>query len=215
MRSLVRRSQESAAAATHIVCLPGAYHEARDFLSAGFDACVRERDLPIDLSFVDLDMQHLGDRRPLERLRQEIVLPIRTAGCRSLWFAGISLGGFIALDYADCYPGDVDGLCLLAPYLGNRMLIADVARAPRLGDWAPGELAESDEERRIWRFLKTRCTPLPPPVYLGYGSGDRFADVQRLLAGSLPPAAVDVVSGGHDWPTWRTLWENFLASRFA
>ena len=84
MRSLVKRAHESATAATHIVCLPGAYHGARDFLSAGFDACVRKRGLPIDLSFVDLEMRHLGDRRPLEQLRQEIVLPIRTAGCRSL-----------------------------------------------------------------------------------------------------------------------------------
>ena len=34
------------------------------------------------------------------------------------------------------------------------------------------------------------------------------------MAEALPADAVDVVSGGHDWPTWIALWEQFLDSRF-
>jgi pimeloyl-ACP methyl ester carboxylesterase len=213
VRSVLNAAVPGAVAPIRIVCLPGAYHSADDFLAAGFDRSVRSRRLPIDLLFVDVEMQHLGDRRSLGQLKQDVVAPARAMGCESLWFAGISLGGFIALDYAASYPGDLDGLCLLAPYLGNRMLTAEIADAPGLDEWAKKTVADSDEERRIWRFLQSQSTH-SRLLYLGFGRDDRFADAHRLMADALPPDAVDVVPGGHDWRAWTTLWENFLDARF-
>jgi pimeloyl-ACP methyl ester carboxylesterase len=174
---------------------------------------VRERELAIDLAFVDLDMHHLGDPRLRDQLHEEIVLPAREAGCNSLWLAGISLGGFVALDYAASQPGAWDGLCLLAPYLGNRMLTDEIARSVGLAAWAADAVAQRDDERRIWRFVQARH-PGSRPIYLGYGHDDRFADAHRLLATGLPPQAVHAVPGGHDWRTWTILWENFLDSTF-
>jgi hypothetical protein len=223
MRSLVRHAEPAARAPGCIVCLPGAYHEAADLVSAGFDSRVRERALPIDLTFVDVDSSHLDDRRPFDQLKREIVLPARAMGYRSIWMAGISLGGFIALDYAASNPGDLDGVCLLAPYLGSRMLIREIAAAPGLAAWAAGPCAEADAERRLWRFIQARH-PLArradeypwyrPSLYLGYGREDRFSDAHRLMAEALPAGAVDVVPGGHDFTTWTVLWENFLDARF-
>ncbi len=213
MRSVLHAAAAGAVAPTRIVCLPGAYHTAEDFLAAGFDKSVRTRNLPIDLLFVDVDMQHLGDRRALERLKHEIVLPARQSGCRSLWFAGISLGAFIALDYAASNPGDLDGVCALAPYLGNRMLTAEIAAAPGLGAWAAEDVADADEERRIWHFLQAQ-SERSRLLYLGFGREDRFAAAHRLMAEALPPEAVDIVRGGHDWRTWTVLWDNFLDSTF-
>jgi enterochelin esterase-like enzyme len=107
----------------------------------------------------------------------------------------------------------LDGVCLLAPYLGNRLLTGEIARAPGLAAWMAGELAETCEERRIWRFVQA-LRPDSRLLYLGYGLEDRFARSQGLLADALPPGAVDVVPGGHDWGTWTKLWENFLDLRF-
>jgi pimeloyl-ACP methyl ester carboxylesterase len=224
MRSLLRNAQPAGPASTCIVCLPGAYQAAADLTSSGFDSRVRERALSIDLAFVDIDSSYLGDRRPLERLKREIVLPARALGYRSIWMAGISLGGFLALDYAASNPGDLDGLCLLAPYLGSRMLMREIAAAPGLAAWADGTAQESDDERRIWRFIQARHPLAPradarpwysPALYLGYGSEDRFSEAHRLMAEALPADAVDIVPGGHDLRTWTLLWENFLDSRFA
>ncbi len=122
------------------------------------------------------------------------------------------MGGLAALDYAASYPDELDGLCLLAPYLGNRILITELAQAPGLAGWQPGELAETDEERRIWRYIKTRHAD-SRPLYLGFGQSDRFASAHELMAATLPPRWVDAIAGGHDWPTWSRLWENFLDSR--
>jgi len=195
-----------------MVWLPGAYHAAQDFLAAGFAEAVRTRRVAMDLIFVDLELEHVGDRSALQRLRSEIVLPARAAGV-SVWLCGISLGGLFALDYAALYPDELDGLCLLAPYLGNRMLTTEIAQAPGLAAWQPGELAETDEERRIWRYIKTRRAD-SRPLYLGFGQSDRFSSAHALLAATLPPDSVDAIAGGHEWSTWSRLWENFLDSRF-
>jgi pimeloyl-ACP methyl ester carboxylesterase len=212
VRSVFCAAQSGAAAPTRMIWLPGAYHSAQDFLDAGFAAAVAERGISLDLAFVDLELQHLGDRSELARLRAEIVLPGRAIGA-SVWLAGISLGGLFALDYAASYPDELDGLCLLAPYLGNRMLTGEIAAAGGLTAWEPGELAEADQERRIWHYLKTNAHS--QPLCLGYGRGDRFAAAHALMAETLPADSVDIVAGGHEWRAWTKLWENFLDSRFA
>jgi hypothetical protein len=100
----------------------------------------------------------------------------------------------------------------LAPYIGNRIVAGEIARAGGLAGWSPGELAPDDDERRIWTFIKT----LPESalrVYLGFGRDDRFADSQALMAAALPSSACRVIAGAHDWSTWRALWEFFLESR--
>ncbi len=201
-----------AMAPTRMAWLPGAYHGAKDFATAGFAEAVRARRVPLDLVFVDLELAYIGDRGVLRELRSLVVLPAREAGV-AVWLGGISLGGLIALDYAATYPDELDGLCLLAPYLGNRILAREIERAPGLSRWQPGELAETDEERRIWRYIKTRRAD-SPPLYLGFGKEDRFSAAHELLAATLPAAAVDVITGGHEWATWSRLWENFLDSRF-
>jgi hypothetical protein len=94
------------------------------------------------------------------------------------------------------------------------MLIDEIARAPGLQNWQPGECLDSDAERQVWRYLKTRG-PDAAPLYLGFGRQDRFAAGLELLARNLPPDSVNVIDGGHDWRTWTRLWENFLDSRFA
>jgi pimeloyl-ACP methyl ester carboxylesterase len=211
MRSILKKAAQGTEAPTQMIWLPGAYHSAQHFLDAGFPEAVLERQIPLDLMFVDLKMQHLNDRDPLNRLRSEIVLPALASGV-SVWLAGISLGGMIALDFASSYPDALTGLCLLAPYLGNRMVLNEIAAADGLDAWEPKDLAEADTERRIWRYLKARGDS--PPLYLGYGQEDRFSRAHGLLARELPTESVDVVGGGHDWRTWTRLWENFLDSRF-
>jgi pimeloyl-ACP methyl ester carboxylesterase len=212
VRSISVPALPTAVAPLRMVWLPGAYHAAQDFLAAGFAEAVRARRIALDLNFVDMELAHVGDRNALQRLRSDIVLPARAAGV-SIWLGGISLGGLFALDYAASHPDELDGLCLLAPYLGNRMLTAEIAQAAGVAAWQPGELAETDEERRIWRYIKSRRED-SRPLYLGFGREDRFAAAHGLLAATLPADSVDVIAGGHEWSTWSRLWENFLDSHF-
>jgi pimeloyl-ACP methyl ester carboxylesterase len=212
VRSIVMPALSTATASSCMVWLPGAYHAAQDFVTAGFARAVLARQLSLDLVFIDMELEHVGDRSALRKLRSDIVSPARAAGI-SIWLGGISLGGMFALNYAASHPDELDGLCLLAPYLGNRIVTNEIARAPGLAAWQPGELAEADEERRLWRYVKNRHAG-SPPLYLGFGREDRFSAAHELLAATLPPDSVNVIPGGHEWPIWSSLWENFLDSRF-
>ena len=213
MRVILEPAENGLVAPTRVLLLPAAYTALEDFAHEGFVRAARERELPVDLVFVELKLQHLTDRTILRRLRHEIVLPARALGCRSVWLGGISLGGFVALAYAERYPQEIDGLCLFAPYLGNHIVVGEIERANGVDGWTPGELAEDDDERRIWSFIKQQRSR-PSQLHLGFGSDDRFAQSHRLMAAALAPQNVDVVPGGHEWPAWRRLWENFLDTKF-
>jgi enterochelin esterase-like enzyme len=153
------------------------------------------------------------DRSVLAQLRSRVLAPARAAGCSRIWLAGISLGGLMALLYMARYPAEVDGLCLLSPYLGNRMILTEILSYPSLADWYASDAAAGrdvwSEERDLWGFI-ARHAPLGPRWYLGFGHEDRFASAHRLLARQLPMSAVDEVAGGHDWAVWRQLWDRFL-----
>lgn len=191
-----------------IVLLPAARQRLEDFIDAGFDRALQARGAAFELILADPMPSHLNDRSWMSRLRDEIVLPARAAG-RPLWLGGISLGAFMALRFAAEASQAIDGLCLIAPYLGSRIVAADIARHADLRDWTAGELTEEDDERIVWRFVRDLHTS-PSQLFLGLGHKDRFADTQQLLARSLPPACCLMLEGGHEWPVWRRLWDNFL-----
>jgi len=214
VRKIVVEATPGAVAPVRIALLPGAYQEPDDFLREGFAQAVLRRGLDIDLEFVAPDLAHVMDRAVLQALHEHVVVPARAAGCRSLWLGGVSLGGFFALAYAERRPRAVDGLCLFAPYLGNRMVTGEVAEAGGVRHWRPALIAEDDEERRIWALIQRLESQPHLAVHLGIGRQDRFGHGHALLADALPATAVDVIDGAHDWDAWRRLWDLFL-DRFA
>lgn len=185
-----------------VLLMPAAFQRLEEFQRAGFDDAARRAD--VQLLLASPAMTHLTDRQWLAPL-QELIERERADG-RPLWLGGISLGGFMALRCAADYPLGHDGLCLLAPYLGSRLIARELA--PGFSHWQPGELAQDDDERRIWRHVQ-RLRRAPRPLFLGFGAEDRFADTLQLLARQLP-SCTHVVPGGHDWSVWRQLWDNFL-----
>lgn len=196
------------ASAGCIVLLPGAHQRLDDFIQAGFGMALQQRRLPLDLILAAPPLAHLTDRGWLGMLHDEIIRPQRAHG-RSLWLGGISFGAFMALRFAAEYPALIDGLCLLAPYLGSRIVAAEIAGCASLASWHPGELSADDDERHVWRYLRDLRPPLPH-VFVGLGRDDRFGDTQRLLARALPASSCSEIGGRHEWPVWRHLWDNFL-----
>lgn len=211
MRTLTDRTPLCAPRAnTLLVFLPGVYDTPEDLVREGFVAAVRDRGLPIDMVLVDADVGYYTDESIEHRLRGEVIAPARAAGYRSIWLAGISLGGMGCLAYAEAYGNEVDGLILLAPYLGNRGLHEEIRAAGGLANWQVTSDG-ADGERRIWRWIASLPTRRDRPVlYLAYGDQDRFAPAHRLLADQLPASQVAVQAGGHDWPVWRQAWASFL-----
>ena len=176
-----------------VIFLPGIGDFAEDFESRGFIEALMQSPLRADAMAVDAHYGYYGRRTVLERLAQDVVLPARPR-YREVWLVGISMGGMGALSYVAQHPEHIARALLLAPYLGD----ADDARA---------------HVRRLWRWIRDhqREQAVRPRLYLGYGSGDRFAAANALFASHLPPGHVLTLTGGHDWRTWRRLWQSFLS----
>jgi pimeloyl-ACP methyl ester carboxylesterase len=193
-----------------MVLLPGAYMTPEDYEKAGFFTALSDRRLPFDIAAVDLDLAAISGGTALPALQAESLEPARRQGYEKIWLGGISLGGLLALCHNADTPGVVDGLCLLAPYPGSRLTTNAIARAGGLAKWqaTPEEL--DDPEFRMWRWLQK--PPAGLPVFVGYGTEDRFAAGMKQIADCFPPTASHAVPGGHDWPVWRILWEHFLDS---
>ena len=197
------------AAPTLLVMLPGAYSLPGEFVTEGLVDDLRRRRLPVDVVIAGAGIDHYIEGRVLERLRDEVIAPARARGVQRVWLLGISLGGLFALGHAARH-GAVDGVLALAPYLGRRTLLAEIARAGGPQAWAQGRVPQPDDliEHEVWAWIGRGAAGAP--VHLGFGRDDRFADAHRLLAAQLPPERHLDLPGGHDWPAWRALWQQWL-----
>jgi pimeloyl-ACP methyl ester carboxylesterase len=194
-------------AADLLVLLPGAYMRPEDFVEADFFGEVQRRGLALDLCAVAIDMATVSDGRAADAVRQQILAPARSTHQR-VWLGGISLGGLMSMEITACHPQLVDGLCLMAPYPGSRLVTNAIERAGGIDAWQPGVEALRDPDTRVWNWLK--APPPAMPVFVGHGRLDRFAQGMAQIAERFPPASRHVVEGDHDWPAWRVLWSRFL-----
>lgn len=193
-----------------VMLLPGVYSDSQDFVRRGFVSDLRERRIAADAMVVDAHIGYYRNRSVVERLQADVFEPARAAGYRSVWLAGISLGGFGALLHEELQPGQAAGLVLIAPYLGTQEMVAAIQGGGGLRQWQAPE--GDDVNLCLWRWLQayTRQAHPSPPLYLGFGLDDRFAPSHQLLAANLPPQQVFNTTGGHDWPQWRRLWQQML-----
>lgn len=196
---------------TLLVLLPPALSSIDDFYEQGFVDALRQRQLPVDLLLADATGQHVIDQTVITALHAEVMQPARLKGYRTIWLAGISLGAFIALHYAAHHADHLAGLYLLAPYPGTGDVIAEIRAAGGASTWCQQRPSMQDE-RAWWQWLARQSLKAEwtTPVYFGTGSTDRFMKGQRLLSDLLPDDHVLMVPGGHQWPTWKTLWERWL-----
>ena len=195
-----------------LVMLPGAKARPQDLVRCGFVRALRERSLPIDVVVVGAHLGYYLGRSLGKHLRHDIIAPARARNYQRIWLMGISLGGMGSLIYTREHAADIEGVILLAPFLGARGTIAEVVHAGGLARWQPSAIEPDDDERRLLAWIKA-CQPAGvalPKIYLGYGTHDRFAAASRILAERLPAAKVVTVPGGHDWATWLCLWQHFL-----
>jgi pimeloyl-ACP methyl ester carboxylesterase len=192
-----------------VVFLPGRGDGPEDYAENGFPEALRRAGSRCAMVGVDSHLGYFAERTIVTRLEEDVIGPARARG-QDVWLVGISLGGLGSLLYTRDHPDAVKGLVLLAPYLGEDDLIDAVKGAGGLAGWT----RSGTDFERLWLFMKGFQAPGTglPPLWLGYGTSDRFAETDGLLGAVLPPGHVFTAPGGHTWRTWRKLWEEVLAS---
>ena len=193
-----------------LVLLPGVHMSPAELQQQGFIAAVRQRRLAVDVVVAGTLLDHTRDGSVIRRLRKEVIEPARAQGYRQIWLAGISLGGYLALHYERSHPGEVQGLMLIAPYLGQRPLTQAIEAAGGPVNWRRQATAPADDiDATLWTWL-TALPASAAPIWLASGREDRFAAEHRLLAQLLPADRLHLLPGGHDWSPWRALWSHWL-----
>ena len=212
------------------VYLPGRGDPITAFQREGLLAAVRERGMNADVVAVNAHLGYYLDGSVITRLNEDVIGPARAVHAyEQIWFIGNSLGGFGALSYVREHPEEVTGVLLLGPYLGEKQVIQDIKQAGGLERWEPGDIttvrSQENAEKLVWVWIRDHARKnligtapegcaagmmCIPSIYLGYGLSDRFAYSHEYLAALLPPGHVIARKGGHDWTTWKKLFNQFL-----
>jgi len=192
------------------VLLPGRGDPVTSFADHGFVGDARAAGVAADMVAVDAHAGYYAKNTIVERVWADVLAPARARGYRHIWLVGISLGGLGALSVVREHSDGVEGVLLIAPYLGPEDLIGEIEAAGGPARWHAADPGQGFP--RLWTWLAghgdagARFPPPFSPLLLGFGAGDRYVGGQRLLAGLLPADRVVVIPGGHDWSTWRQLW---------
>ena len=201
---------------TLLVMLPGSYSLPEEFQSEGFVKIVRDHHLAADVLLVDAHVRYYQNRSVIDRLAEDVIGPARTRGYRQIWLVGISIGAVGAMLYADAHPEDVDGVVLIAPYLGTQLTANEIKVAGGLSRWPSPEVTPGDLDTILWHWLQgqtaAKSTVKKLPLFLGYGEQDRFRYSAEVLRAALPRSQVFTAQGGHDWPAWRAVWEHIAGA---
>ncbi len=202
---------DAASARCLVVLLPGAGDRASTFRDEGFIAAIQGSGASVDIVATDATLGYYYRGVVVERLAADVIGPLR-GRYEQVWLLGVSMGGFGSLHYAQQHDG-VDAVVVFAPYLGSRRLGDEIRSAGGLVRWIPDRpapITKKNYQRQLWSWLHRVTTGADkgPTLYVGYGDDDdRLAP---LLAAGLPPANVFHAPGGHDWPVWRELLQQFL-----
>ncbi len=205
------RAPRSGAVPTLVVMLPGIGDDAQEMKERGLADVIHQAWPEADVLLAGATYAYYRDRRVIERLHEDVVVPAIRAGYRRIWLAGASMGGLGALLYAREHKDVLAGVVLFAPFLGDEELISEIREAGGLRYWDPGPLpAELDGktyQRQVWKLLQdwARNPQGAPPVWLACGNDDYLVGTSRLLATALPPERFVELAGRHTWSTWRRL----------
>lgn len=189
------------------VLLPGRADDLAALRRSGAVQAIQAAWPDTDVVLAELSLPYYLDSDAPRRLHDEVIAPRARHGYRELWVGGASLGGMGSLMYDRAYPREVDGLVLLAPYLGEPPLLEEIRGAGGLAAWRPGPPGPPDRaqwQRELWRHLQgwAHTPQRTRDVWLAYGEDDPLRAALPLLAPLLPHDHVLVRPGGHTWRVW-------------
>ena len=202
------------------VFLPGRRDRASDFSRRGFIDLAQARIPGLDCVAVDATIGYYLDASIADRLHSEVVGPARTLGYGEIWLVGVSMGGLGAFFHERAHPGNVTGLILLAPFVGDDLtLFAEIDAAGGAIAWASSQSVaaakptKAEFQRELWCFLgRLRIDrERQLPIWIAYGEADRLLPGIERLQRLIPPEQIFRIPGGHTWEVWRRGFIDILA----
>ncbi len=201
-----------------VLLLPGRLSPPEEFVQYGLVQLIQQERPMARIVAPDLHLGYYMSGLADTCLHEELIGPAKKQGLR-VTIVGVSMGGLGALMYSLRYPGQVDEMFLLSPFVGDKALLAEIEQAGGLEKWespvvTPRNKAEALQ--KMWMEMKRQWLPRsgPPfPIVLAVGKSDRLLSSNRFFARSiLKPHQLIEIEGGHDWDCWRRGIELWLSN---
>ncbi|WP_255524298.1 hypothetical protein [Lysobacter sp. H21R4] len=120
-----------------------------------------------------------------------------------------------ALLYDSQYPGQIDGLLLLSPYLGDDAIHEQIRQAGGLAAWQAGPpqaIGADTFQRELWRALQSwsQRPQRTGSTWIAYGADEPFRQSIELMTPLLPADLVVMLPGRHNWTLWKPAMRELL-----
>jgi pimeloyl-ACP methyl ester carboxylesterase len=191
-----------------VLVLPGAADSLAGLRDSGIVEAIQKSLPHADLILVGATMKYYKEGRFAQRLHDEVIQPARDRGYRHVYLAGASLGGMGTVLYERMYPGELTGLVLLAPFMGDQDVVDEVQKAGGVRAWdagpEPDAVDRKNYEHELWRTVKdwSEHKDQARRVWLACGADDRLLPVAKMIAKVLPKRHFLEPAGGHLWVVW-------------
>lgn len=213
----VRHAAPAGDARGLVVFLPGLSDGPDDYVANGFVDLVHELRPDFDVLAVDAHFGYYRAMSVTDRLYEDHLASVRDR-YDEIWLVGISMGGLGSSLFAARHEGLVDGVVLLAPYMGDPEVFGEVKEAGGLASWSPPDGWRDLSKRsksgfyELWNWYRgyAAAPTRSPSMFIGYGSEDRLRVPNELLAEALPEDHVLVRPGGHKWVVWKPIFAELL-----
>lgn len=201
-----------------VVFFPGFLDGPDTFEQYGFPRDVLGSGAHCDSVAIDLHYRYYGEMGVADLVYEDVLAPAVVRGYREIWLVGISMGGLGALLTAQRHPELVQGIILLAPFVGEESTVREIDAAGGPAAWRPphglasAPWTQENYTQHLWAWLRRYHTDpdAMPPLYIGWGADDRLGPADRLLASMQPEGHVFTTPGAHNWATWTPLFRHFL-----
>lgn len=212
LQTLEYKNDTSSPSTNLFVFMRGLGGNHGSFAKAGMVEAVTLRKVPYDMIAPNAHFAYYSERTLIERLHEDIILPATRQGYTNIWLVGVSMGGLGSMMYLREQPEYIDGIFLIAPFLGYDAILDEILASGNVRQWQPGEYDPDDDwERMFWHWIKEDVADQQTiPIYVGFGEDDEYAKGQKLFSTVMPTGRVIRIDGGHDIKTIKSLWEIFL-----
>lgn len=202
-----------------MVMIPGFLDGPDTFLEHHFPDAVLTTDARCDMVLLDLHFRYYSQVGVADIVNEDILVPAAARGYDEIWVVGISMGGLGALLTAERYTDQIDGIILLAPFVGEENVLREIQTAGGAAAWRPPSDLETtpwtqaNYTTHLWAWLRSYHTDpdAMPPLYIGWGDADRLGTGDALLGDLVGEGHVFTIPGRHAWVTWRPLFDLILA----
>lgn len=213
---LLTNHWSEAASSCVLVMLPGIGDSPERFVDFGFIDVARQGRHRCDVVTVDAHFGYYRDANIVTRL-SDVLQPLRER-YEAVWLVGVSMGGYGAALTARQRPELVDGIVLIAPFLGLTGAVRPIierVEAQGLEAFVASRTSTNPrkhfvEVEPLWEWLAQRARAHGDDVVLGWGTRDRFAPTLQVVGESFEENAF-IVDGAHDWKTFAAVFREVAA----